>query len=71
MAAVLTLPDEAQAQAFNATPEVVRGTVDIDRTISGQDTITVSSSTASSTTCSKIRSATPTFLPEMRTPISR
>ncbi|MEE3155984.1 MAG: hypothetical protein VX309_10715, partial [Pseudomonadota bacterium] len=46
MAAVLALPDETQAQAFNATPEIVRGTVDIDRTISGQDTITVSSSTA-------------------------
>ncbi|OAN82095.1 hypothetical protein A8B77_12970, partial [Erythrobacter sp. EhN03] len=46
MAAVLALPDEAQAQAFNATPEIVRGAVDIDRTISGQDTITVSSSTA-------------------------
>ena len=46
MAAVLALPDEARAQAFNASPEIVRGSVDIDRSISGEDTITVSSSTA-------------------------
>ncbi|MEC7161284.1 MAG: hypothetical protein VXW57_05690, partial [Pseudomonadota bacterium] len=44
MAAVLALPDEARAQAFNASPEIVRGSVDIDRSISGEDTITVSSS---------------------------
>lgn len=36
----------AQAQAFQATPTIVQGTVNIDRSVSGLDTITVGSNDA-------------------------
>lgn len=37
----LALPQAARADAFNAAPTVVQGTVTIDRLVPGQDTITV------------------------------
>ena len=46
MAAVLALPSTAQADAFNGTPAFVRGTGNIDRSVTGEDTITITSSTA-------------------------
>ena len=47
MAAALALtPQPAAAQAFNATPTVVDGSANIDRTVIGQDTITVQTDTA-------------------------
>ena len=46
MAAVLAIPSQAQAEAFNGFPEIVRGTVDIDRSVGGADTFTITSATA-------------------------
>ena len=38
MAAVLAIHSQARAEAFNGFAEIVRGTVDIDRTVAGVDT---------------------------------
>ena len=46
MAAVLALPGPARADAFNGSPVFVRGTGNIDRSVAGEDTITITSSTA-------------------------
>lgn len=47
MAAALALTSQqAAAQAFNATPTVVDGNATIDRSVTGQDTITVETDTA-------------------------
>lgn len=46
MAAVLAIPSQARAEAFNAFPEIVRGTVDIDRSVTDVDTFTITSATA-------------------------
>ncbi|WP_370297929.1 beta strand repeat-containing protein [Qipengyuania mesophila] len=46
MASALLLPSAAQAQAFNGTPSVVRGSATIDRSVAKTDTITVSTRTA-------------------------
>lgn len=45
MASALLLPSAAQAQAFNGTPSVVRGSATIDRSVAKTDTITVSTRT--------------------------
>ena len=45
MAAALLMPSAAQAQAFNGTPSVVRGSATIDRSVAKTDTITVSTRT--------------------------
>ncbi|UYH54155.1 hypothetical protein N6L26_08780 [Qipengyuania sp. SS22] len=46
MAAVLAIPSQARADAFNGAPTIVRGTVDIDRSVTDVDTFTITSATA-------------------------
>ncbi|MFW2348940.1 beta strand repeat-containing protein [Qipengyuania sp.] len=46
MAAALALPAPAQADAFNGTPVFVRGSGNVDRSVSNVDTITITSSSA-------------------------
>ncbi|MBX7500634.1 hypothetical protein K3181_04185 [Qipengyuania sp. YG27] len=41
MAAALLMPSAAQAQAFNATPSVVQGAADIDRSVRNRDLLTI------------------------------
>ncbi len=44
-AGLLALPEQAQAQAFQATPTIVSGTATLDRTVDGIETIEVTSPT--------------------------
>ncbi len=46
MAAALALPAPARADAFNGTPVFVRGSGNVDRSVSNVDTITITSSSA-------------------------
>jgi hypothetical protein len=67
---LLVLPESARADAFNATPTVVQGTVTIDRMVPGQDTIIVTGLDAVvDWQPTEISGTTLTFLPNGNTAI--